>query len=118
MNALRGIASREMSYSDKDHLLTAGNATCHYDFDGFLLRKATPAGDTWYDYSARGELLKVDLPDGRTIEYTTDPLPSSARPACLLRHGTPPDGRFLRPMQCPREPYGNSRGSKEKGTNR
>jgi len=74
MNALRGIASREMSYSDEDHLLTAGNATYHYDFDGFLLRKATPAGDTWYDYSARGELLRVDLPDGRTIEYTTDPL--------------------------------------------
>jgi len=74
MNALRGIASREMSYSDEDHLLTAGNATCHYDFDGFLLRKATSAGDTWYDYSTRGELLRVDLPDGRAIEYTTDPL--------------------------------------------
>jgi len=42
--------------------------------DGFLLRKATPAGDTWYDYSARGELLRVDLPDGRAIEYVTDPL--------------------------------------------
>ena len=40
-----------------------------------LERTRTAGPDiTTYDYSLKAELLQVDLPDGRTIEYTHDPL--------------------------------------------
>jgi RHS repeat-associated protein len=42
--------------------------------DGFLTRKTDGAEVTAYGYASRGELLRVDLPDGRTIEYVHDPL--------------------------------------------
>ena len=77
MNALRGISGRDFTYSDEDHLLTAGNMRYEYDLDGFLTNKTnqTNATDkTSYVYSSRGELLRVDLPDGRVIEYVHDPL--------------------------------------------
>jgi RHS repeat-associated protein len=74
MNALRGIAGRSMSYSDEDHLLTAGTATYQYDLDGFLTTKTQGTEVTTYSYSSRGELLSVSLPDGRIIDYLHDPL--------------------------------------------
>ncbi|MCK4986953.1 MAG: sugar-binding protein, partial [Desulfobacterales bacterium] len=76
-NTLRGLTGRTFSYSDEDHLLTAGNMRYEYDLDGFLTNKTnqTNATDkTSYVYSSRGELLRVDLPDGRVIEYVHDPL--------------------------------------------
>jgi RHS repeat-associated protein len=73
MNDLRGITGRNFTYSDEDHLLTAGGAIYKYDLDGFLTTK-TDVGVTSYDYSSRGELLSVTLPDGRVIEYIHDPL--------------------------------------------
>jgi RHS repeat-associated protein len=42
--------------------------------DGFLTEKKEGEDVTFYDYSSRGELLRVDLPDGRVIEYIHDPL--------------------------------------------
>jgi RHS repeat-associated protein len=74
MNALRGIASRTFAYSDEDHLLTAGTATYQYNPDGFLTTKTDGTEETHYDYSSRGELLGVTLPDGTTIDYIHDPL--------------------------------------------
>ena len=73
MNSLRGIAERGSAYSDEDHLLTAGAVKYEYDHDGFLTTKTDGSEVTTYDYSARGELLHVDLPDG-TVEYVYDPL--------------------------------------------
>ncbi|PXF55877.1 MAG: hypothetical protein C4B58_14500 [Deltaproteobacteria bacterium] len=73
MNTLRGI-SRSLAYSDEDHLITAGTVTYQYDYDGFLARKTDGSDVTEYDYSSRGELLSVTLPDGREIEYIHDPL--------------------------------------------
>jgi RHS repeat-associated protein len=73
-NSLRGIAGRNLTYSDEDHLLTAVDATYQYDLDGFLTRKSDTDGDTLYDYSSRGELLTVSLPDGTHITYDHDPL--------------------------------------------
>jgi RHS repeat-associated protein len=74
MNLQRGIASRSMTYSNEDHLLTAGSASYQYDADGFLVNKTDGSGTTAYNYSSRGELLSVNLPDGRVIEYVHDPL--------------------------------------------
>ena len=74
MNALRGIDARTLSYSDEDHLLTAGDTTYQYDDDGFLTTRTQGADVTTYDYSSRGELLSVTLPDGRLVEYVHDPL--------------------------------------------
>ena len=53
MNALRGISSRNMTYSDEDHLLTAGSTTYQYDADGFLLTKTEGTNVTQYAYSSR-----------------------------------------------------------------
>jgi len=74
MNSLRGIAGRSFTYSDEDHLLTAGATTYQYDLDGFLTTKTDGANITSYDYSSRGELLSVTLPDSTLIEYVHDPL--------------------------------------------
>ena len=74
MNSLRGIAGRSFSYDDEDHLLTAGPVIYSYNLDGFLAAKTDGSDVTTYDYSSRGELLSVSLPDGRDIEYIHDPL--------------------------------------------
>jgi RHS repeat-associated protein len=74
MNTLRGISGRSFAYSDEDHLLTAGGAIYEYDLDGFLTTKTFETKVTQYDYSFRGELLSVNLPDGTAIEYLHDPL--------------------------------------------
>ena len=74
MNSLRGIAGRAFTYSDEDHLFTAGPVSYNYDVDGFLVSKTDGANVTQYNYSTRGELLSVTLPDSTIIEYLHDPL--------------------------------------------
>jgi RHS repeat-associated protein len=83
MNALRAIAGRTFTYSEEDHLLTAGTTTYQYDLDGFLTTKThhldpdnpdDPVEVTSYTYSSHGELLSVTLPDKSLIEYVHDPL--------------------------------------------
>ena len=74
MNSLRGIAGKSFSYDDEDHLMTAGSVIYSYNLDGFLAAKTDGSDVTTYDYSSRGELLSVTLPDGRIIEYVHDPL--------------------------------------------
>jgi RHS repeat-associated protein len=77
MNVLRGISGRNFVYSDEDHLLASGDMKYEFDPDGFLTSKTdltNSANKTHYDYSFRGELLRVDLPDGRVVEYLHDPL--------------------------------------------
>jgi YD repeat-containing protein len=74
MNSLRGITGRDYDFDAEDHLLTADAVTYSYDFDGFLSAKTEGANVTTYDYSSQGELLGVNLPDGRVVEYVHDPL--------------------------------------------
>ncbi|RZB33837.1 MAG: hypothetical protein SRB2_03673 [Desulfobacteraceae bacterium Eth-SRB2] len=74
MNTLRGITGRSFTYSDEDHLLTAGTDIYQYDLDGFLTSKTNGSDVTTYDYSSRGELLSAALPDGTVVEYVHDPL--------------------------------------------
>ena len=73
MNSLNP-GGRVLLYDDEDHLLNAGNISYQYDLDGFLRIKTETAGNTNYNYSSRGELLSVDLPNGNYIEYVHDPL--------------------------------------------
>jgi RHS repeat-associated protein len=73
-NALRGIPGRTLSYSEEDHLLSAGDTSYQYDVDGFLTARTQGGQTTLFNYSSRGELLSVAFPDGRLIEYVYDPL--------------------------------------------
>jgi RHS repeat-associated protein len=74
MNSLRDITGRALTYSDEDHLLTAGTTTYQYDVDGFLTTKTNGTDISTYSYSSRGELLSATLPDSTVIEYIHDPL--------------------------------------------
>ena len=77
INTLRGIAGKGFTYSDEDHLLTAGDMQYEYDPDGFLTNKTNLTNSTdktHYVYSSHGELLNVTLPDGTIVEYLHDPL--------------------------------------------
>jgi RHS repeat-associated protein len=74
MNVLRAISGRSFTYSDEDHLLESGSATYEYNLDGFLETKTDGSDVTGYEYSSRGELLSVALPDGTFVEYLHDPL--------------------------------------------
>ncbi|MCP4710403.1 MAG: hypothetical protein GY869_17410, partial [Planctomycetes bacterium] len=74
MNTHRGIAGKIYRYSVEDHLMTAGAVIYKYDYDGFLASKTDGSDITQYDYSSRGELLSVELPDNTVIEYVHDPL--------------------------------------------
>jgi RHS repeat-associated protein len=74
MNTQRGIAGRSLIYSAESQLLVAGSTTYQYNADGFLTFKTEGADITSYDYTSRGELQSVVLPDGRIIEYIHDPL--------------------------------------------
>ena len=73
-NTLRGITAKSFSYSDGDHLLSAGDVTYQYDVDGYLYTKTQGTDITTYSYSSRGELSSVTLPNGTLIEYLHDPL--------------------------------------------
>jgi len=73
-NTLRGITNRTYTYSLEDHLLSADAVTYAYDDDGFLTTKVAGLQTTSYQYSSRGELLEVDLPDNRVITYVHDPM--------------------------------------------
>ena len=71
---MRGIVDRALTYSDEDHLITAGTDTYQFDVDGFLTQRTTSSGMTTFNYSSRGELLEANLPDGTIISYDHDPL--------------------------------------------
>ncbi len=75
MNISKGFPSgRTFSYSNEDHMVSAGSVVYEYDADGFLSRKTDGADITIYTYSSRGELLNVSLPGGTSIEYLHDPV--------------------------------------------
>ncbi|MDL1984383.1 MAG: hypothetical protein LWX54_09395 [Deltaproteobacteria bacterium] len=73
-NGLKGISQRDYVYSDEDCLLIAGSTSYEYNADGFLTTRTEGADVTSFDYSSRGELLGVALPDGTLIDYVHDPL--------------------------------------------
>ncbi len=74
VNSLREISGKSSTYSEEDHLLSSGSAIYQYNSDGYLVKKTKGVEITQYNYSSRGELLSVSLPDGTMIEYEHDPL--------------------------------------------
>jgi RHS repeat-associated protein len=73
-NVLRGITRTDFDYSVEDCLLSVDGTTYEYNADGFLTTKTVGSEVTYYDYSSRGELLGVTLPDSTRIDYVHDPL--------------------------------------------
>ncbi len=75
-NALRGIAGRGYAYHPDHSLRSAGDVHYSFDADGFLTsRTDSGTGEAAsFQYSSRGELLRVNLPDGRVVSYRNDPL--------------------------------------------
>jgi RHS repeat-associated protein len=55
-------------YDSQDRILEFGNVAYQFDDDGFM----TQRGATAFEYSSRGELTKVMLPDGKVISYAYD----------------------------------------------
>ena len=62
------------TYDDQDRMLSYGNATYSYSSSGDLVLKSAGADTTRYTYDALGNLTRVVLPDGRTVEYIIDGL--------------------------------------------
>ena len=71
---LSDTSGRIYGYDLEDSLMDVDGVVYEHDLDGFLIRKADGVDETLYDYSLRGELLGVSLPDGRFVEYVHDPL--------------------------------------------
>lgn len=62
------------TYDDQDRLLTYGRYQYTYTDNGELLSKSdtSTADITLYEYDVFGNLVRVDLPDGTTVEYLID----------------------------------------------
>ncbi len=75
-NTRRDITDRSYAYDAEDHLLTAGDLNFSHDIDSYLtsVTDAATLETTTYQYSSRGELQQVDLPDGRIVTYSHDPM--------------------------------------------
>ncbi|WP_320042303.1 RHS repeat-associated core domain-containing protein [uncultured Desulfobacter sp.] len=74
MNRLRDISGKTFSYSNEDHIITAGTAQYTFDLDDRLSSRTDGSETTEYAYSSTGELMQVTMPDGTVITYTNDPL--------------------------------------------
>ncbi len=60
------------NYDDQDRLISYGNSVYTYTANGELLSKAAGTTTTTYDYDLLGNLKKVTLGNGDTIDYITD----------------------------------------------
>ena len=62
------------TFDAQDRLLTSGTKTYSYAADGSLRQVTDTASGTTtgYTYDAFGNLTRVDLPDGRVVEYLID----------------------------------------------
>ena len=69
INPLRFRGERRYSYSLGDRLGQAGAVQYGHDKAGFRSMKVEGDRETHYQYEPSGLLLRVDLPDGRRIDY-------------------------------------------------
>jgi YD repeat-containing protein len=73
VNLLRNITAKDYTYSREDHVISAGDTSYAFNIDGFLTQRTEGGEVTSYNYSSRGELSDVLLPNGDRIEYIYDP---------------------------------------------
>jgi RHS repeat-associated protein len=62
----------EGAYDDQDRLLTYGSASYAYSPNGELASRTVGTATTTYGYDVLGNLRRVVLPNGRTIDYVID----------------------------------------------
>lgn len=76
VSVTRGVFTIGSSYDDQDRLTQSGTVSYSYDQAGDLTAKTDSATgqSTGYHYDGAGNLTGVDLPDGRVVTYTTDPV--------------------------------------------
>jgi RHS repeat-associated protein len=67
-----GGATISGTYDAQDRMIGYDGATYEYTANGELLRKTEGSQVTAYNYDVLGNLMAVDLPDGRMIEYLID----------------------------------------------
>jgi RHS repeat-associated protein len=67
-----GGATISGTYDAQDRMTGYDGATYEYTANGELLRKIEGSQVTTYTYDVLGNLMAVDLPDGRMIEYLVD----------------------------------------------
>lgn len=60
------------SYDDQDRLLSYGNTSYTYTANGELLSKSAGSQTTGYNYDVLGNLRKVTLPNGNSLDYVID----------------------------------------------
>ncbi|MBI9112829.1 RHS repeat-associated core domain-containing protein [Maridesulfovibrio ferrireducens] len=70
----RQTKPRLFKYGQNMQLLQAGEVKYMYDNQGRMIMKTDLGQVTRYSYLESGPLHEVRLPDGRRIEYTSDPL--------------------------------------------
>jgi RHS repeat-associated protein len=68
----KGSETTEGTYDDQDRLLTYGNASYAYSPNGELASRTVGTAATTYSYDVLGNLRRVVLPNGRTIDYVID----------------------------------------------
>jgi RHS repeat-associated protein len=68
----QGPNTIEGTYDEQDRLITYGNATFTYSANGELESKTEGSAVITYDYDVLGNLRKVILPTGQTIDYIID----------------------------------------------
>jgi RHS repeat-associated protein len=72
INPQRLRGERRYAYAAGDRLSQAGQTQYRHDAAGFRSLKLDGDAETRYQYEPSGLLLRVDLPDGRRIEYAYD----------------------------------------------
>jgi len=72
VGATTALGTVTADYDDQDRLLRYGDATFTYTANGELATRTDLSGTTSYSYDAVGNLRRVELSDGRVVEYLID----------------------------------------------
>lgn len=93
------VTGRTFTTDGQDRLVAAGNVSYQYDAAGRLRLRQQGGQDTAYTYDVFGNLLRVQLPTGRVVDYLVDAQNQRTRRSAdgtvthVFVHGA--DGRLL-----------------------
>jgi RHS repeat-associated protein len=73
-NLFKTKEKKDRKYSAGGKLLATKENSYHYDEEGNLIKKETPAGDWLYEWSGNGMLKKVIRPDRKEVAFEYDAL--------------------------------------------